>query len=160
MNAPWSEIILTWKSLTHPPSQYAFYLKHTLDKIYSRRHIEIFFLFFTENRISQLRQYACNVKSCFLGKSKKSIISLSSAELTKRVVTVKGWTPPFWRVLSVWDVSCLLLEWFAFEKGGKYFSLFSLWGISIHLRYFFYYFSKKKKKKKKKKNGLALTFNH
>ena len=141
---------------SHPsPFSICFYLKlHTLDKIYSRRHIWNIFLIFHRKQDFTTETICMQCQILFSGKSKKSIISLSSAELTKRVVMVKGWTPPFWRVLSVWDVSCLLLEWFAFEKGGKYFSLFSLWGTSIHLRYFFYYLKKKKKKKKKKWLGI------
>ena len=47
----------------------------TLDKIFSRRQIDdTVFLFFSENRIWQFmqwRQFACNVKSCFLGRYKK-----------------------------------------------------------------------------------------
>ena len=49
----------------------------SLGKIFSRQHIKIFFLFFPENRfwhfmLQNLRQFAWNVKSCFLGKLRKS----------------------------------------------------------------------------------------
>ena len=45
-------------------------------------------LFFTENRIWHWRQFAWNIKSCFLGKIRKCITSLSSVELAKIMVKV------------------------------------------------------------------------
>ena len=72
-----------------------------LGKIFSRRHVEIhFFLFFfyfsqkTNMTLHadclQRRQFAWNVKFCFLGKiRKKNIVSLSSAALAHGLVTVK-----------------------------------------------------------------------
>ena len=56
-------------------------------KIFSRRHTEIFFLFSQKTgldiscKLSQWRQCAWNVKSCFLGKIKKNITNLLSAAL-------------------------------------------------------------------------------
>ena len=52
----------------------------------SRRHFEIFFLVFPENRIYYFMQIVSFVKANFLGKVRK--ISLSSAESVKRVVNV------------------------------------------------------------------------
>ena len=54
---------------------------NALDKIFSRRHFEIFFLFFPENRILHFMQIL------FSGKNKKHI-NLSSAENAQRVVKV------------------------------------------------------------------------
>ena len=69
----------------------------TLGKIFSRQYIEIFFLFFPEKFLIfhanclQWRQFAWNVKSCFLfSGNKKNIMNLSSAELAERVVKVKA----------------------------------------------------------------------
>ena len=65
-----------------------------LGKSFSRRHIEIVFLYFQENRIWHFmqivswRQFAWNVKACFL-KERKSAMNLSSAEFVHRVVNVK-----------------------------------------------------------------------
>ena len=68
----------------------------TPGKNFSRRHFEIFFLIFPRKQnltfhanCLQWRQFAWNVKFCYLGKIRKNIISLSSAELAKRVVKVK-----------------------------------------------------------------------
>ena len=57
-----------------------------LGKIFSKRHIGIFFLFSPENRFgisckfSPMEQFAWNIKSCFLGEIRKNVINLSSAE--------------------------------------------------------------------------------
>ena len=67
----------------------------TLSKIFSRRHFEIFFLFFPENSFRYFMQIVSKETICmkcqnlFSGKSKKNITNLSSAELAKRVVKVK-----------------------------------------------------------------------
>ena len=58
----------------------------TLGKIFCRGHTEIFFLFFSENRIGHFM----NCQVLFSGEKKKeNIINLASAELAKRVVKVK-----------------------------------------------------------------------
>ena len=41
------------------------------------------------HEMSNPRQFAWNVKSLFLGKNKKNVTNLSSAELAQRVVKVK-----------------------------------------------------------------------
>ena len=66
-----------------------------LGKIFSRQYIEIIFLFFPENR----RQFAWNVKSCFLGKIRKISPILLSAELAQRVGKIKSWYPS-----TTWNV--------------------------------------------------------
>ena len=68
-----------------------------LGKTFSKRHFEIFFLFFffrktgfdISCKLSPLETFSWHVKTCFLGKNKKIIIYLSSAELAKGVVKVK-----------------------------------------------------------------------
>ena len=70
----------------------------TLGNIFSRRHTETFFLsFFSQKtgfdiswKLSPRRQFAWNIKSCFMGKIRKSIITLSSAEWAQRVVKVNS----------------------------------------------------------------------
>ena len=69
----------------------AFWVKFSAD------YIEIFFNMFSREQILifdanclQWRQFASNIKTCFLGKIRKiNIISLSSAELAQAVVKVK-----------------------------------------------------------------------
>ena len=64
--------------------------------MFSADDILIYFLFFIflRKRGSKFhanrRQFACNVKSCFSGKYKKTINNFSSAELAKRVLKVKA----------------------------------------------------------------------
>ena len=60
--------------------------KHsTLGKIFSRRHIEIFFIFFP-------RKQVLTFQNPFSGKNKKNIFNVSSPELARRVETVKQQT--------------------------------------------------------------------
>ena len=65
-----------------------------LGKIFSRQHIEIFFLIFTEIRIRQFMQIVSKETICmnclilFSGKNKKNI-NLLPAELAQREVKVK-----------------------------------------------------------------------
>ena len=66
----------------------------TLGKIFSRRHFDIFFLFFPENRIWHFMQrdsfcIKCKILFFFFLKNKKNIVNLSSAENAQRVVKVK-----------------------------------------------------------------------
>ena len=68
----------------------------TLGKIFSRQHIEIFFLIFPRRQdltfhadCLQWRHFAWNVKSCFPEKNKKNVNNLWSAELAQRVVQIK-----------------------------------------------------------------------
>ena len=79
-------------------------LSSTLQKTFSRWHIEIFFLFFTENGIWHFMQmeticmkcqilfwqFAWTCKILFSGKNKKNITYLSSAELVQKVVKIKS----------------------------------------------------------------------
>ena len=65
----------------------------TLGKIFSRRHFEIFFLFFSQKTGFDI---SCKLLHCcmkcqilFSGKNKKYIINSSSAENAQRVVKVK-----------------------------------------------------------------------
>ena len=55
-----------------------------------RGHFEIFFLFFPRKKDFTFlrRQFAWNVKAYFLGKIRKTIISLSSAEFAHSVLCV------------------------------------------------------------------------
>ena len=72
-----------------------FLMLDTLGKILGRQHIEIFFLYFPEDRfdisckLSQLETICMQCKSCFLGENMKNVTIWSSAELAKRVVKVK-----------------------------------------------------------------------
>ena len=67
---------------------------HTLGKIFSRQHTELFFLFFPGNKIRHFMQTVSNVsKKCqilFSGKNKKNIINLLSAEFAQRVLKVNS----------------------------------------------------------------------
>ena len=58
-----------------------------------RWHFEIVFLLSPENRVCHfmqiVRQFAWNVRPCFLGKNKNNIINLSSAEFASRAVKIK-----------------------------------------------------------------------
>ena len=61
-----------------------------MGNIFSRRHFEIFFLFFSENRLWHFMQIVqeticMKCQSLFSGKNKKNIIRLSSAEIAQRV---------------------------------------------------------------------------
>ena len=58
----------------------------TLGKIFSRRHFEIFFLFFPEKETICMK---CQI--LFSGKNKKNNIILSSAENAQRVVKVNAY---------------------------------------------------------------------
>ena len=57
--------------------------------------MEILFLFFSENMIWNYMQtvsfeeICMNVKSCFLGKNKKKIPNLLSAELAQKVIKIE-----------------------------------------------------------------------
>ena len=57
----------------------------TLGKIFSRRHFEVFFLFFPEKQETICMK--CQI--LFSGKNKKNIINWPSAENSQRVVKVK-----------------------------------------------------------------------
>ena len=60
----------------------------TLVTVFSRRHTEIFFLFFPENNKS-LETICMKCQILFSGKNKKNIVNLSSAEIAQRAVKVK-----------------------------------------------------------------------
>ena len=67
----------------------------TLGKTFSRRHSEIFFLFFLKKigfdiscKLSPKETICMTCQSLFSGKDKKNIINLSSAESAQRVVKV------------------------------------------------------------------------
>ena len=61
----------------------------TLGKIFSRRHFEIFSLFFSKNRIRHFKSCSLGkIRKMFSGKNKKNIINLPSAENAHRVVKV------------------------------------------------------------------------
>ena len=68
----------------------------TLGKIFSRWHIEIFFLIFLENRVLQFMQIVSKGDTLrempypFFWEKKKNIINLSSAELAQKMIKVKG----------------------------------------------------------------------
>ena len=69
----------------------------TLGKIFSRRHFEIFFLiFFPENRFWHFMQIVSigdnlhEMSNPVMGKNKKNITDLSSAEYAERVVRIKA----------------------------------------------------------------------
>ena len=78
-----------------------------LGEIFSRWHIEIFFFFFspptkqvlTFHANCQRRQFAWNVKSCFLG---KNIINLSSSVQAQKVIKVKEILPNAVMCTCVW----------------------------------------------------------
>ena len=67
----------------------------TLGKIFSRRHFEIFFLFFQKTefdiscKLSLLKTICMKCQNLFSGKNKKDSINLLSPELARRVVKVK-----------------------------------------------------------------------
>ena len=67
-------------------------LLSTLGKIFSRQHLEIFFLFFPENRsdisckLSPMETICMKFQIPFSGKNKKNVINLLSAELAKTVI--------------------------------------------------------------------------
>ena len=61
----------------------------TLDKIFSRSHIEIFFKKTGFDSGDELETICMTCQILFSGKNKKNITNLSSAELAKRVVKVK-----------------------------------------------------------------------
>ena len=98
-----TSVQIFWNSICY------LFLLSTLGKIFSRQHTEIFFLFFPNKQdltfhanCLQWSQFAWNIKSCFLGKIRKNIISLWSAELAKRVVKVKD--------------NLIMLNYFLFSK--------------------------------------------
>ena len=61
----------------------------TLGKIFSRRYIEIFFLFFPRKQDLAFQTICRKCHILFSGKSKKKFTSLLAAELAKRMVKVK-----------------------------------------------------------------------
>ena len=70
----------------------------------------------------QWRQFAWNVKTCFLGKNKKNIISLSSAELAQRVVKVKWHLR--WRVIKTWGFFFVFVFDLGFTALSRIFHLY------------------------------------
>ena len=94
-----SDLSLRWAHLSD--DTFSLWLKYgcftlsTLGKIFSRRHMEIVFLFFPENRIWHFMQIVSlgdnlhEISNPGFWENKKIIINLSSAELAKRVVKVK-----------------------------------------------------------------------
>ena len=66
----------------------------TLGRIFSRRHIEVFFLFSLETgfdiscKLTPAETICMKCHNLFPGKNKKIMINLSSAELAQRVANV------------------------------------------------------------------------
>ena len=87
----------------------------TLGKIFSRRHIEIFFFIISRNHILVFHAIETVCMKCQIlisGKNKKNIISLLSAEVAHRVVKVKASRFEKRSTQNLWKY--FLLEWSPF----------------------------------------------
>ena len=87
--------ILTYSDTVHRSHLFFFFLTpSTLGKIFSRQHIEIFFLFFPGNIIEHFMQTVSNgdnlheMSNPVFWKNKKNFIHLSSADFASRGVKV------------------------------------------------------------------------